>query len=145
MTHTTRQLGLYYAAHARRVDLDRTWRANLPKWEKLTRSLALHVLKMAVTPADRRGFLADVVLYLHVCFRAARARRKRSAGGTKRPRTTEPAPVVAATVRVPRPAVAAPGERQLLYTVLESRGISYSKKMGTLDLRRKLKDAGPSS
>ena len=68
------------------------WRASLPKWEKLLRSLAPHVLKMAVAPADRRGFLADVVLYVHVCFRAARARRKRTAGGAKRRdhRTADP-------------------------------------------------------
>ena len=66
VTQSTRQLSLYYAAHSRRVDLDRMWRASLPKWEKLLESLAPHVLKMAVAPADRRGFLADVVLYARV-------------------------------------------------------------------------------
>ena len=112
------------AAHARRVDLDRMWRASLPKWEKLLRSLAPHVLKMAVAPADRRGFLADVVLYVHVCFRAARARRKRSAaGGAKRRdhRTADP-------------------ERSGLKDELESRGIQYSSKEGTAALRRKLEN-----
>ena len=123
VTQSTRQLSLYYAAHARRVDLDRMWRASLPKWEKLLRSLAPHVLKMAVAPADRRGFLADVVLYVHVCFRAARARRKRSAGGKKRidHRTADP-------------------ERSGLKDELESRGIQYSSKEGTAALRRKLEN-----
>ena len=99
------------------------WRASLPKWEKLLRSLAPHVLKMAVAPADRRGFLADVVLYVHVCFRAARARRKRSAGGKKRidHRTADP-------------------ERSGLKDELESRGIQYSSKEGTAALRRKLEN-----
>ena len=109
--------------YARRVDLDRMWRASLPKWEKLLRSLAPHVLKMAVAPADRRGFLADVVLYVHVCFRAARARRKRTAGGAKRidQRTADP-------------------ERSGLKDELESRGIQYSSKEGTAVLRRKLEN-----
>ena len=100
------------------------WRASLPKWEKLLRSLAPHVLKMAVAPADRRGFLADVVLYVHVCFRAARARRKRTAaGGAKRRdhRTADP-------------------ERSGLKDELESRGIQYSSKEGTAALRRKLQN-----
>ena len=99
------------------------WRASLPKWEKLLRSLAPHVLKMAVAPADRRGFLADVVLYVHVCFRAARARRKRTAGGAKRidQRTADP-------------------ERRGLKDELESRGIQYSSKEGTAALRRKLEN-----
>ena len=123
VTQSTRQLSLYYAAHSRRVDLDRMWRASLPKWEKLLRSLAPHVLKMAVAPADRRGFLADVVLYVHVCFRAARARRKRTAGGAKRidQRTADP-------------------ERRGLKDELESRGIQYSSKEGTAALRRKLEN-----
>ena len=124
VTQSTRQLSLYYAAHSRRVDLDRMWRASLPKWEKLLRSLAPHVLKMAVAPADRRGFLADVVLYVHVCFRAARARRKRTAsGGAKRidQRTADP-------------------ERRGLKDELESRGIQYSSKEGTAALRRKLQN-----
>ena len=85
--------------------------------------MAPHVLKMAVAPADRRGFLADVVLYVHVCFRAARARRKRTAGGAKRidQRTADP-------------------ERRGLKDELESRGIQYSSKEGTAALRRKLKN-----
>ena len=87
-------------------------------------SVAPHVLKMAVAPADRRGFLADVVLYVHVCFRAARARRKRTAsGGAKRidQRTADP-------------------ERRGLKDELESRGIQYSSKEGTAALRRKLEN-----
>ena len=64
-----------------------------------------------------------IFAYVHVCFRAARARRKRTAGGAKRidQRTADP-------------------ERRGLKDELESRGIQYSSKEGTAALRRKLQN-----
>ena len=84
VVHTIGQLGVYYAASDRRVDLAATWR-DMPKWVKLLHSLAPRTFKMALAPEKRHQFLADVLVYLHVCWAAAgkpKRKRKKSASRT---------------------------------------------------------------
>ena len=71
--------------------LDRRWRASLAEMGA-AREACRPTRKMADAPADRSGCLADVPPLPHVCFRAARARRKLTAGGAKRidQRTADP-------------------------------------------------------
>ena len=70
VVHTVHQLGLYYAASDARVDLRAVWRTSTTKWEKILHSLAPRTFKMGLPEAKRFQFLADLLVYLFVCWEA---------------------------------------------------------------------------
>ena len=105
---TLQQLARYYARHEHRVELHEVWRDKMVKWDKLKRSLAVWLPKMAVGQLSQQAaFLADVLLFLHACWaeqgvaRAA-ARRRGLPPRNKRRRNTSQPPLA----RPPQPTAA---------------------------------------
>ena len=106
---TLQQLARYYARHEHRVELHEVWRDKMVKWDKLKRSLAVWLPKMAVGQLSQQAaFLADVLLFLHACWAeqgVARAAQHAGAGcppRNKRRRNTSQPPLA----RPPQPTAA---------------------------------------